>query len=243
MRHYLVLIGFAFFLTSCGGPQRPAESPPPTPTADAKNIQFGGNPPTVDSEVLTVTATAPAAADSTAVRIIEARPAGFFAIQTQDVGAGGYTSGSYLVTKQTSLEPVQQAVVTLVIANSSSRAFAMDGAVIRVESSRPEIKASYPQDVTNAKKLAPGESMSVPITLTGVQSAATGDTVSIKFYELPKSIAADGSVAARGAGTIVLSMNVTTAPVEIPTYTLEEKRRWPKSEGEHPADLAKFFRR
>jgi hypothetical protein len=191
--------------------------------------------------VVQITTTGATVADAVVSPIVGAAHASFIMNTVVDNGTG-MTTSTFLVTRNPQIAPVSAARVKVSMTNSSQRAFAISGAVLRVETSRPSLTATIPEDVTNQKRLAPGDSLFINVDINGLQTAQAGDTVTVKVYELPKTIAPDGSISERTQATVVFTITPTSTPVQLTDTTTKETRTWPSYQGAVPPDLAPFFR-
>lgn len=193
--------------------------------------------PTVPG-IVSVTSPGATAEDVVSTKAVRAGPASKLGLLTS--GDGRTKQGSFLVTYATTLSPAEALVCPIVVTNTSSRAFPLGGIVVRAAPSRPEITATVQPSVPKGQPLAPGESVTIPVTVQ-VTAFATGDAVTVKLYEVPKSIADDGMISARGEASVTLSLTATVSPVELPTTTRKVDRSWPASR-DVPQDLALIYK-
>lgn len=166
---------------------------------------------------------------------------GLFTVGDQTT-AGTTKSATYVVTTQEKVMSYTAGDIPFSITNTSNRAFDVAGIVIRAKSDNPAYEFKYPEDVTNKKRLAPGESITGQLKVLNLQKAQTGDSISLSFYEVPEQIAADGSISKRTSKTINITITTEVKPFECKRTTADHRVSWTGSSPEHPA-YAKFIRK
>lgn len=216
-------------------------------TIPKDQIEIGINSRNVSSEVLNIPKVSPLidiVVTNSVVKahveekIVAAEDADIFQVYRQNISTGVKES-DYLVTRQQYLVTPHDIKIPVYIVNSSDRAFDLTGAVIRAVSINEGVKVSCPQDVTNTKRLAPGERMSFDVIVEAMENIRDGDLINVTIFELPKEMSNAGEVTDRV--TIKFSVKLITedSKIEIKKYALVEHRTYP---GEEPQDLMPFLK-
>lgn len=171
--------------------------------------------------------------------IIGAERASIISTGTSTPGGTTTYNDDFIIRYSESIDQSNTIEIPITLKNASERAFDLSGIVIRANSSNAEVKASIPGDVTNGKRLAPGESLIATLTLGNADRMQTNEIVTVKMFEVPGEINSSGEITNRVNAEIIIMATRTEEPVILETYYTKEPRVYT---GNAPADLRRFLK-
>lgn len=147
---------------------------------------------------------------------------------------GNETSATYVITREDQVTNPTAIKIPFDISNTSGRAFSLEGIVIRAKSDNTKLQFDYPQDVTNTKRLAPGENIRGLLTVSNLDAANDGDTITVSFFETPAEIDDAGAISKRDALACTLAIAKTSESHACNRTTKAERLSWTGPHKNHP---------
>lgn len=153
---------------------------------------------------------------------------------------GGTTTADYNVTYDEAVKAPRDVTLHLQISNTSERAFTLPTMSIRHKTSNPVIQVDFPKTLFKGLPLAPEETRTEEVTISGLQELSNGDSVQFTLYEVPTNIEANGEFTALERATISITFKAEQKSFQVKRYTVTESRSFPARQ-DHPDDLQSFF--
>ena len=236
MRKYIIAVMTSAMLLS--GCSMNREAPTAVSVEDAIKREVSIKPISTNNESKLVSVMAQDAEYKQTVKVtpISAKNSNVLGLQTgtSDVGKASTYQTDYIICYKESLTDISITEISVQIVNISERAFDMTGIVIRAKCTNEKVLVTCPTEVTNNKKLAPGESLSFKVSVSNSQQLIDKDSITLTLYEVPILMDESGGISKRGSCQINLGCVVSTENIGLRTFYTKELRA---HDGSGPSDL------